>query len=338
MGKESKMQKSDRVRFTLFIVLHVALCAAVLLCIIGLSALLSGDFMSITHDPTGLSDILSGIAFVFKVILVIGIYVVCVGVMLLLAAFFVLLLRFLAVTKDTLVTGYEVKATLAVMVAGAVLTLAAGMLFTGKDMFWVTGIPLLPILILEFTVYWIALLGRRQSKNLQNVSWENANQSAGGAPKEEKRISRAAGIVRFAVFCVIHIALCALVFCYARQAGELGTVDGVDYTNIDLSDLLSGTAELLGGLLYMAVMLVWSAVLLTPLRLIAIRKNTRITKLEINATLAVVIAGAVLTLTMGVIFMGVGALFVMGMIFLLVLVLEIAMYWMGLRFSPAGAA
>lgn len=310
MGEKYGMQKSDKVRFTLFVVLHIVLCASVFLCTLGLKEFLFSDFLTAQSDPTGLGDILNGLGFIFKGIITIALYVLCVAVMMLWSAFWVILLRFVALKEDTRVTGYEVKATLAVTIVGVILTLAAGIAFMGTEIAWVMGIMLVPIVILEITVYWIGLLGKKQSGDMQDISLENAN--------------HAAHIARFMVFVGIHIVLCMLVFRYAKQAGELGTVGGTDYTALDIADLL-------GGMLHAVVMLVWSAVLLTPLRLIAVRKNTRVTELEVKGTLAVAVVGIVLSLIMGVICLGLGAFVVMGIMFLPVLVLEIAMYWTGLR-------
>ncbi len=323
------MQKSDRVRLTLFIVLHIALCTSVFLCIMGLDQFIFADVVSGTQsDATGVGDLMNFIGVVYKGILAVFLYIVCVAAMLVWAAFLVILLRFTAVKKDTRVTGYEVKATMAVTLAGVILTLAVGMLFMGTEILEMMGILLLPIVILEITVYWTGLWGRKRSGDLQDLSLEHADQAAKGdpkaAPKEEKRMLRAAHIARFAVFIVIHIVLCVLVFCYAKQAGEIGTVDGTDYTRI-------GKVDLLGGAFYTVAMLVWSAVLLTPLRFIAVRKNSRVTELEVKGTLAAAVAGGVLSLIMGAICMGIGALVVMGMMFVPVLILEIAMYWIGLR-------
>lgn len=324
MEEPNRTNNLEKVRFTLFVVLHIVLCASVFLCTLGLKEFLFSDFLTAQSDPTGLGDIMNGLGFIFKGIITIALYVLCVAVMMLWSAFWVILLRFVAVKEDTRVTGYEVKATLAVTVVGVILTLAAGRLFMGTEIFWVMGILFLPIVILEITVYGIGLLGRNQSRDMQDLSLENANQTAKRDHKEEKSMLRAAHIVRFTVFVGIHIVLCMLVFRCAKQAGALGTVDGTDYTKL-------GIADLLGGVLYAVVMLVWSAVLLTPLRLIAVRKNSRVTALEVKGTLAVAVAGVVLSLIMGVIYMGIGAFLVMGMMFLPVLILEIAMYWIGLR-------
>lgn len=333
MEEKSGMQKSDRVRFTLFIVLHIAFCTSVFLCTMGLDQFIFADVVSGTQsDATGFSDLMNFIGVVYKGILAVFLYIVCVAAMLVWSAFLVILLRFAAIKKDTRVTGYEVKATMAVTVAGVIVTLAVGMLFMGTEILEMMGILLLPIVILEITVYWTGLWGRKRSGDLQNLSLEHGDQAAKGdpkaapkaAPKEEKRMLRAAHIARFTVFVVIHIVLCVLVFCYAKQAGEIGTVDGTDYTRI-------GIADLLGGAFYTVAMLVWSAVLLTPLRFIAVRKNSRVTELEVKGTLAAAVAGGILSLIMGAICMGIGALVVMAMMFVPVLILEIAMYWIGLR-------
>lgn len=51
-------------------------------------------------------------------------------------------------------------------------------------------------------------------------------------------------------------------------------------------------------------MFVWSAVLLIPFRIIAVRKTTRVTDFEVKATLAVTVVEVVLSLAAGVLFMG----------------------------------
>lgn len=55
-------------------------------------------------------------------------------------------------------------------------------------------------------------------------------------------------------------------------------------------------------------MFVWSAVLLIPFRIIAVRKTTRVTNLEVKATLVVTVVGVVLSLAAGVLFRGTGGL------------------------------
>lgn len=55
-------------------------------------------------------------------------------------------------------------------------------------------------------------------------------------------------------------------------------------------------------------MFVWSAILLIPFRIIAVRKTTRVTNLGVKATLVVTVVGVVLSLAAGVLFRGAGGL------------------------------
>lgn len=92
----------------------------------------------------------------------------------------------------------------------------------------------------------------------------------------------------------------------------------------------NGIFTVITGGLYVLVMFVWSAVLLIPFRIIAVRKTTRVTDFEVKATLVVTVVGVVLSLAAGVLFMGTGGLRLMGVLFLSVLIFELPVYWGGL--------
>lgn len=147
--------------------------------------------------------------------------------------------------------------------------------------------------------------------------------------------------VRFMIFIVFHIVLCMSVFLYARELVEFepiadtmsdAYVDGTDVTDIVNAGIytFNGIFTVITGGLYVLVMFVWSAVLLIPFRIIALRKTTQVTDFEVKATLVIAAVGVVLSLTAGVLFMGTGSLWMMGVLFLPVLIFEIPVYWGGL--------
>ena len=151
--------------------------------------------------------------------------------------------------------------------------------------------------------------------------------------------------VRFMIFIVFHIVLCMFVFFYAKElvgfepiadAMPDAYVDGADVTdivNVGIYTFNSIFTVITCGL-YVLVMFVWSAVLLIPFRIIAVRKTTQVTDFEVKATLVVTVAGVVLSLAVGVLFMGTGSLWLMGVLFLPVLIFEIPVYWCGLKQIP----
>lgn len=100
------------------------------------------------------------------------------------------------------------------------------------------------------------------------------------------------------VYIVIHIVLCLAVFegaKYVLKAGEEGNL-------FRLFDVV--IACLKSNIVLMNV----AVVLLTPFRLIGIRQSSPVTDFEVKGTMAVTVAGGVLSLIMGAICMGIGAL------------------------------
>ena len=96
-----------------------------------------------------------------------------------------------------------------------------------------------------------------------------------------------------------------------------------EFEHVGLFDILMGALDAI-------VMSVWSAVFMTPLRIIAVRKHTRVTDFEIKGTLAAAVAGVALSLAVSALFVRRVNLFLMGVMFLLVLIWEITIYWIGL--------
>lgn len=158
---------------------------------------------------------------------------------------------------------------------------------------------------------------------------------------EGKYVMRELNKVRFMFFIVFHIVLCMFVFFYAKElvgfepiADTMSDayVDGTDVTHIVNAgiDAFNGIFTVITGGLYVLVMFVWSAILMIPFRIIAVRKTTQVTDFEVKATLMVTVVGVVLSLSLGVIFMGTGCLWLMGVLFLPVLIFELPVYWGGL--------
>ncbi|MCM1089852.1 MAG: hypothetical protein NC092_03560 [Butyrivibrio sp.] len=163
MEEKSRLKKSDRVRFTLFIVIHIVLCLSAFLCVWGLEQFVALDSMDASLG------IIFALGFILEVVLVLFIQLLCPMVMLVEAAFLVIVLRFTAVKKDTRVTGYELKATLAVMLVGVALTWVVGVIFNGLGAVLMMGTMFFSVLILELAMYWIALWeGQKKSTHLSS--------------------------------------------------------------------------------------------------------------------------------------------------------------------------
>lgn len=147
--------------------------------------------------------------------------------------------------------------------------------------------------------------------------------------------------VRFMIFIVFHIVLCVFAFFYAKDVVEFepiadtmsdAYVDGTDVTHIVNAGIyaFNGIFAVITGGLYVLMMFVWSAILMIPFRIIAVRKTTQVTDFEVKATLVVTVVGVVLSLAAGMLFMGTGGLWLMGVLFLPVLIFELPVYWGGL--------
>lgn len=153
-----------------------------------------------------------------------------------------------------------------------------------------------------------------------------------------------ASLARFAVFVIIHVLLCISAALYAQecvgaaglvQAPESGlTIDGSDFTPLAELMVFSVNGMLSGFLsvVYVALMTVFSIVLLLPFRFISVRRFTVITRRERNATMAVIIAGTVLAVLAVMIFCGLSAVPLCLLFLLPTLLIEILMYWLTLYF------
>lgn len=152
-----------------------------------------------------------------------------------------------------------------------------------------------------------------------------------------------ASLARFAVFVIIHVLLCISAALYAQECvGAMGiaaspdsvSVDGSDFTPLAELMVFSVNGMLSGFLsvVYVALMTVFSIVLLLPFRFISVRRITVITRQERNATLAVIIAGTVLAVLAVMIFCGISAVPLCLLFLLPTLLIEILMYWLTLYF------
>ncbi len=150
--------------------------------------------------------------------------------------------------------------------------------------------------------------------------------------------------VRFAVFVVIHILLCVSAALYAAECAQPGQpvsapdspvyVDGSDFTPLIELAVFSANGLFSSFLLivYFAAMTVFSVILLIPFRYISVRKFTVVSPSEPKATLAVILAGAALTILAVMIFRGASAIPLVLLLLIPPLLIEILMYWLTLLF------
>lgn len=155
---------------------------------------------------------------------------------------------------------------------------------------------------------------------------------------------RKTAVLRFVVFVAVHVMLCVFAVQYAgeysagvsvAESPESGVyVDGTDFTAIFslMSDSVNGAFSVFMAVVYFGVMTVLSVIFLLPFRFMAVKKYSAITRGENNATLAVIVAGAVLAALAALIFYGMEAV-PMCLLFLLpTLLIEMLLYWLTLYF------
>lgn len=148
---------------------------------------------------------------------------------------------------------------------------------------------------------------------------------------------------RFIVFVVIHVLLCVSAALYVSEytttlirleSPDSMYIDGADFTPLAELAVISvnGFLSAFVTVIYFAFMTILSVVLLIPFRLISVRKFTIITRREQRATLAVILAGTVLTALAVLIFCGVTSVPRLLLFLLPSLLIEILMYWLTLYF------
>lgn len=155
---------------------------------------------------------------------------------------------------------------------------------------------------------------------------------------------RKTAVLRFVVFVAVHVMLCVFAVQYAgeysagisvAESPEPGIfVDGTDFTALFslMSSSVNGAVFAFMAVVYFGVMTVFSVVFLLPFRFMAVKKYSVITRREKNATIAVILAGAVLAALAALIFYGVEAV-PMCLLFLLpTLLIEVLLYWLALYF------
>ena len=147
---------------------------------------------------------------------------------------------------------------------------------------------------------------------------------------------------RFIVFVVIHVLLCVSAALYVSEYTTLIRLESPDSMYIDGADFtplaelavisVNGFFSTFVTVICFAFMTILSVVLLIPFRLISVRKFTIITRREQRATLAVILAGTVLTALAVLIFCGVTSVPRLLLFLLPSLLIEILMYWLTLYF------
>ncbi|MGN1108384.1 MAG: hypothetical protein ACI4RK_03290 [Oscillospiraceae bacterium] len=147
---------------------------------------------------------------------------------------------------------------------------------------------------------------------------------------------------RFIVFVVIHVLLCVSAALYVSEYTTLILLESPDSMYIDGADFtplaelavisVNGFLSAFVTVICFAFMTILSVVLLIPFRLISVRKFTIITRREQRATLAVILAGTVLTALAVLIFCGVTSVPRLLLFLLPSLLIEILMYWLTLYF------
>lgn len=316
MGEPNGANSLDDMRFKIFIVLHIILCIVVFF--------ITKELTMFTYGFLGPFTILFG-----GIIYIIG-SVFGVAVMIVVSAALLIPFWAVTVTKTSRVTEFEVDDTLKVMFAGVIVTVIAGMIFCGFGCLILMAMLFVPVLIMEGVMYWSSLRANYLA-GWEYLPPEEAVQTVKAAPEEKPEENpeeivqsmQKADIVRFAAFIVIHIVLCAAIFCYA----------------IDLGKLPPGGTEITIGQhiviavrkLYILAMWGWSVLLLIPFKHIALRNTIRASAFEIKWTLAIVAAGVVLTVAVCMFYLGLGRFWFMVEMFVPVLIFELALYWAALR-------
>lgn len=332
MEQQNGTNDLEKMRLAIFIGIHIILC----LVVFWLAKELT-DLWPSLGGGSELEDLINAITGPFKILSYIVGCCASVATALGVAVSLLIPFRSVAVTRTSRVTEFELNMTLEFMYVSAGLTAVAGVIFIGLGCLFAMGILFLPLLGMEGTVYWTNLRDLYLSGRQEAIPPEDTGQTVKAVPEERPDETREAtaqsmqkaDIARFVVFIVCHVLLCVAVFCYTMELRELsselyadGTVEITGWWDIVL---------LLRDLWYILAMLGWTAVLLIPLKLIALRKVTRAADFEIQGTLAVMAAGSVLTLAVGAFALGWEQLRYMVEMFVPVLILEIAVYWNALR-------
>lgn len=331
MGESNGTNDLGKMRLVIFIGIHIFLCVVVFWFADALT-----DLWPSSGGGSDLEDLINAITGPFKVFS----YIIgnCAGVAVVLGLSVSLLIPFreFAVTKSSRVTEFELNATLEFMYVSAALTAFIGVIFIGFGSLFVMLIQFIPLLMMEGTVYWTSLRDLYLAGGQEPIPPADAGQAAvavqaDAAEKQEETVQsmQKADIARFVVFIVFHVLLCVGVFCYTMELRELyselyadGAAEITDWWDIVI---------VLSDLWYALAMLGWSALLMIPLKLIALRKVTRAAAFEIKGTLAVMAAGSVLTLAVGAFAIGWEYFRYMIEMFVPVLILEFAIYWNALR-------
>lgn len=164
MEEKREVQQPDKLRFRLFIIFHVILCASVFWYAYGLvyappAAVTVSDIYvdgenftyianTAVHGLNGVLSVITGVIYF--------------AVLFAQTASMMIPLLVIALVRSAQVTGFELKASLAAALAGAVLTMAMGVFFLGIGNWWLPGILFLPVLLFEIP-YLIGLWAKKRS-------------------------------------------------------------------------------------------------------------------------------------------------------------------------------
>lgn len=300
----------EDMRFKIYIVIHIVLCIVVFF----FAKILTDSLFKNSGGSSDLDELFFAFTFLFRGI----IYIIGSGFGIMvtagLSAALLIPFRSVAVTKNSRVSEFEVDDTLKVMYAGVILTVIAGIIFSGFGCLVVMGILFVPVLIMEYAIYWTALREGNRSEHSTKVPLESSDRTVQRNRPQMKRKMQTKEKARFLIYIVIHSVLCLAVFLGAKFL-------------LESKDLLSAVV------LYPVcniVLMDGAVVLLTPFRLIGIRQFSQVTDFEVKGTAAVMIAGVVLTTVAGGIYIRWENSWLLLLLFLPIVFLELLLYWSGL--------
>lgn len=148
---------------------------------------------------------------------------------------------------------------------------------------------------------------------------------------------------RFVIFIILNFLLFLCIFLYTKELSELLKeiklehtdaiyIDGTDFSgifNLGVS-FFNNVFSDVSMLLYSVAMLVISAVLFVPFRLISVRKTSKVSDYELKTTLKIILVSTVIIILSGIIFLGINMLAAIVIMLIPVLIFEM-LYWFGLK-------
>lgn len=162
------MKKTAKIRFAIFIIIHIFLCIYAFVNIKGYAQMCRSDIAEKPSelyidgtDFTGIAEL--GVAAFNGVFSLLGLTGCSVSALLISIILFVPM-RIISLRKLSEVSISEIKATLIIIIAGTAAAFAAGVIFSGISMIIPALIITVPAFISEILIYWLGL----KSKNVKD--------------------------------------------------------------------------------------------------------------------------------------------------------------------------